>query len=152
RRQGLHARTVELKARSSDFRTASRSQALAEPTNLTDLLWQAASSLLERSMPEELLPLRLLGVGASRLTRESVVQGDLFDGGLRQQRGALDQAVDAIRARFGGAAIRRGGWGDRKEAGQEEGLEGEGAGPEGRLQACPTFSHRQSKNGDRRAN
>jgi DNA polymerase-4 len=122
--QGLHARTVELKARSSDFRTASRSQALAEPTNVTDLLWQAASSLLERSLPEDLLPLRLLGIGASQLTREPVVQGDLFDGGRRQRRGALDQAVDAIRARFGGGAIRRGGLINRTEEGRHEGTAG----------------------------
>jgi len=124
RRHNLRARCMELKARSSDFRTMVRSQTLPEPTNHTDALWQAASSLFERSLPEELLPLRLLGVGASRLTREPVVQGDLFDGGLRRRRDALDRAVDAIRARFGGGAIRRGGLVNGREAGQEEGGEG----------------------------
>jgi hypothetical protein len=58
-----------------------------------------------------------------------VVQGDLVDGGRRQRRGALDQAVDAIRARFGGGAIRRGGSIARTEGEQDEGTEGEALRP-----------------------
>ena len=41
------------------------------------------------------------------------MQGELFDGGQREQRQALDKAVDAIRGRFGAAAIRRGSLLDR---------------------------------------
>ncbi len=52
-------------------------------------------------------------MGASRLTREDVVQGDLFDGGRRQQQEALDRTIDAIRGQFGSAAIRRGSLLDR---------------------------------------
>ena len=104
----LRARTLDLKLRSSDFRTRTRSQALREPTNLTDDLWQAAVALFERSLSDELLPLRLLGVGTSRLTRDATVQGDLFDNAERERRAALDRTVDAIRDQFGGGAIRRG--------------------------------------------
>jgi len=52
------------------------------------------------------------------------VQGDLFDGGLRRRRDGLDQAADAIRARFGGSAIRRDGPVGGTEGGREEGMEG----------------------------
>lgn len=108
RRQGLHARTVELKVRSSDFRTHSRARTLAEPTQLTEALWQAARALLERTVTRDILPLRLLGVGASGLVRPGAVQRGLFDGEENAKRGALDEAVDAIRGRFGAGAIRRG--------------------------------------------
>jgi DNA polymerase-4 len=112
RHAGLRARTVEVKVRSSDFRTRHRAQGLGQATNATGVIWQAARQLLDRGLTDEVLPVRLLGVGASRLTREGVVQGDLFDGGRRQQE-ALDRAIDAIRGRFGGAAIRRGSLLDR---------------------------------------
>jgi DNA polymerase-4 len=108
RHHGLRAKTVEVKIRSTDFRTRIRAQALNEATNATDALWQAAAALLERSLTPDFLPLRLLGVGTTRLTSEVAVQGDLFDGGLRERQGALDRAVDAIRGQFGTGAIRRG--------------------------------------------
>jgi DNA polymerase IV len=108
RHAGLHGRTIELKIRSSEFHTWTRSRALAEPTNLTDVLWQAAAELFERSLAEEMLPVRLLGVGASRLSRADAVQGDLFDMDLHQRRGALDRTIDTIRQQFGTEAIQRG--------------------------------------------
>ena len=108
RQQELHARAIELKIRSADFRTRNRSQALAEATNLTEALWQSAAELFERSLSREMLPLRLLGVGVSRLTREGAVQGQLFDAGQRERRTALDRTIDAIRGQFGTGAIRRG--------------------------------------------
>src|SRR5207244_1680738 len=108
RHAGLLARTIELKIRSSDFRTRSRSQALREATDRTDVLWQVAVALFERSLTPELLPVRLLGVGASRLTRDAVVQRGLFDDGELERQAALDQTVDAIRTRFGAGAIQRG--------------------------------------------
>ena len=77
------------------------------------MLWQAAKELFDRGVGRDLLPLRLLGVGATRLTREVAAQGELLDGGQREQRQALDRAVDAIRGRFGAAAIRRGSLLDR---------------------------------------
>ncbi len=76
RQAGLQARTVELKIRSSDFRTRHRAQALGEPSNVTSVLWQAAQTIFERGLTSEMLPIRLLGVGASRLTGERARQGE----------------------------------------------------------------------------
>jgi DNA polymerase-4 len=104
----VRARGIELKLRSSDLRTRTRSQSLAEATDVTDVLWRAAQELFERSVSPELLPIRLLGVGAARLTRDTAVQRDLFEDGTRQRQGALDRAIDAIRGQFGAGAIRRG--------------------------------------------
>ncbi len=108
RQANLHAGAIDLKIRSSDFQTWSRSQALVEPSNRTDDLWQAAAALFTRSLTPEMLPLRLLGVGASRLVRGGAVQGQLFDTDVRERRAALDRTVDAIRGQFGRDAIQRG--------------------------------------------
>jgi DNA polymerase-4 len=108
RQHGLRARTVDLKVRSSDFRTRTRSMSVAEPTDLTDAIWRAARELLERAVTAEVLPLRLLGVGATNLVRDAAVQGDLFDEAERRRRAALDRTVDAIRHQLGPGAIRRG--------------------------------------------
>jgi DNA polymerase-4 len=109
RRLGVRARTVELKARTSDFRTYLRSLTLPEPTDLTEEIWRAAAGLFEARVPDEWLPLRLLGVGVSGLVRDAAVQGHLFDDEWRTKQRALDQTLDAIRAQFGGEAIRRAG-------------------------------------------
>jgi DNA polymerase-4 len=107
RHAGLLARTVELKIRSSDFRTRFRAQSLPVSTNLTGDLWQAAHEIFVRCLTRELLPVRLLGVGATRLTPDGAAQGDLFDAGQRERRQLLDKTIDSIREQFGSAALRR---------------------------------------------
>lgn len=107
RNTGLRARTVELKIRSSDFTTRHRAQGLPEVTASTDVLWQAAKGLFERHLTCDLLPVRLLGVGVSRLTQCEVVQGDLFDAGQQKKGQDLDRVVDSIREHYGTGAIRR---------------------------------------------
>jgi DNA polymerase IV len=108
RHVGVHARTVQLKLRSSAFRTRVRSLSLSGATDSTQTLWQAARSLLERALTSDILPLRLLGVGLTNLTREGALQGDLFQCTERKQESALDQAVDEIRRQLGRTAIQRG--------------------------------------------
>ena len=110
RREGVWARTIDVKIRDSDFRTQTRSKTLAAATNLTDMIWKSAAELFEHSLASDrdLLPVRLLGVGASKLTRESVSQGDLFEGERHERQSALDQTIDTIRAQFGTGSIQRG--------------------------------------------
>jgi DNA polymerase IV len=108
RHQGIWARTIDLKIRSSDFRTRTHSTTLAEATNLTNGIWKAAAELFERSVSRELLPARLLGVGATKLTREPCSQGNLFEEKSHERDSALDQTIDTIRAQFGSDSIQRG--------------------------------------------
>jgi DNA polymerase-4 len=120
RHHGLRTRTVELKVRSSDFRTRTRSVSLPEVTDLTDALWRAAAGLFQRTVTEQVLPVRLLGIGASNLVRGNAVQGQLFEEAEQKRRAALDRAVDAIRGELGPKAIRRGSLLDpRSEEGAE---------------------------------
>jgi DNA polymerase-4 len=105
---GVQARTVELKVRSSEFRTRIRALSLLGATNSTQALWHAALQLFERSITADILPVRLLGVGTTNLTAERIVQRELFEDEERRRQAALDQAVDTIRQRLGAAAIQRG--------------------------------------------
>jgi DNA polymerase IV len=113
RHAGLKARTVELKIRSSDFKTRHRAQALPEASNSTDAIWQTAQLIFEHGLTHDMLPLRLLGVGATRLTSEAAAQRSLFDADKRDRQHSLDQTVDAIRKQFGSSAVRRGALVDR---------------------------------------
>jgi DNA polymerase-4 len=108
RQVGIQAGTIQLKLRSSDFRTRVRSVSLRDATDSTQSLWQEAQSLLERSLTAEILPLRLLGFGVTNLAREGAIQGDLFEHAERTRQGALDQTIDQIRRQLGSTAIQRG--------------------------------------------
>jgi len=107
RHRQLRARTIDLKLRTSEFRTYTRAKTLPEPTDGTEVIWRTAANLLETRAPDDWLPLRLLGVGATGLVRDTPVQGHLFEEGWRAKQRALDSAVDSIREEFGPSAIRR---------------------------------------------
>ena len=117
RHAGLRTRTLELKIRSSDFQTWHRARSLSEPSNVTNVLRDAALEIFDRSLTPRMLPIRLLGVGATRLSRAAPLQGDLFDSEHRKRQQSLDQTVDAIRGQFGAGAVQRGNLLNRKTEG-----------------------------------
>ena len=84
---------------------------------------RASKKLFGRTITNDLLPVRLLGVAASRLTDNTAIQGDLFDE-VSQQQSAVDQAVDAIRERFGRSAIQRGCRVEKRQAEMRSDIEG----------------------------
>jgi hypothetical protein len=88
---------------------------LPEATDLTKVLWEAVLALWERTVTREVLPLRLLGVGVTNLTREAITQGHLFEGAERRRQASLDRVVDTIRQQLGQEAIRRGSLLERDE-------------------------------------
>lgn len=106
RNEGLAGRTVHLKARYADFSTVTRAQTLATPTDATATLWQTAGALLDR-LPRPGQALRLLGVGVSGFDAEPPGQSELFDS--PPGPAGIDRVADAIRGRYGTAAVRRAG-------------------------------------------
>jgi DNA polymerase-4 len=109
RHGGLAARTVSIKVRYGDFRTLSRSTTLPVATDSTRDVARAAQALLAGV---EVHPgVRLLGVSVSGLAERPARQlsfDELDGGGKGAGREAWDEAeavVDAIRERFGAAAI-----------------------------------------------
>jgi len=106
RGKDLVAGTVQVKIRRADFATFTRQCALRPPGSGTELIYRAATRLLDEWLAE--YPdarVRLLGVGGSALTRDA--QPDLFAETTTQNRNELDQAVDEIRNRFGKASLSR---------------------------------------------
>ena len=102
-------RTVSVKVRFSDFRTITRSTTLADPVDGAGEIAAAARALLARIDPGP--GVRLLGVAVTGLAvgggRQLRFDLDL-DGGREPSSGSrsgADDAVEAIRGRFGDAAI-----------------------------------------------
>jgi len=97
-------RTVVLRLRFSDFSRATRSHTLNEATAHTPTILATARGLLAASMPTiERQGLTLIGVSLTSLENDDAVQLAL----PLDRRRALDATLDAVRDRFGTAAITR---------------------------------------------
>jgi len=108
RRSRLRARTVTLKLRYGDFTTLTRSMTRSEATDLSDDLRAMAAGLLTTWARQAFAPLRLLGVTASGLAAGAGRQLELFADPARQKARRVDEALDAIKAKFGTGSVRRG--------------------------------------------
>jgi DNA polymerase-4 len=99
-------RTVVLRLRFGDFTRATRSHTLPRATAGTGAILAATRGLLAAALPLiERQGLTLVGVAVTNLDDERAVQLVLpFD---RDVEGALDTALDEVRARFGTGAVTR---------------------------------------------
>jgi DNA polymerase-4 len=120
RRAGLTARTVTLKIRFADFDTRTRSRTLPEPTDATHVVLATARDLASSFAVSR--GVRLLGVSLSNLDAAAPVQtalvlgaADAREQAARERLAAADRAADAVRERFGDAAVRRAVLLERKE-------------------------------------
>jgi DNA polymerase-4 len=104
-RKGERAgRTVVLRLRFDDFTRATRSLTMRSATAHTDTILAAAQALLAESVPLiRTRGLTLLGVSVANLH-----DGAQLALPLEAASGALDRAVDEVRARYGVAALTRG--------------------------------------------
>jgi DNA polymerase-4 len=106
REQDLAAAGVVLKLKTSSFALRTRARQLANPTRLPDVLFAAARALLAREADGTAY--RLIGIGAGRLVPgDAADRPDLAEPERARLR-AAQAAIDALRARFGVAAIGRG--------------------------------------------
>lgn len=108
RAQKVRAKTIDVKIRSADFRTHTHSKSLPQASDVTQEIWHTVEELFQRGLKRKILPVRLLGVGAGKLTREVAIQGSLFEEDDNQRHSQLDTTIDAIRGQFGTGAIQRG--------------------------------------------
>jgi DNA polymerase IV len=98
-----------LKLKTTDFTIRTRAVRLPSPTVLPDRLYDSAAALLAREATGTAF--RLIGIGASPLLDSASADlGDLADTET-PRRAAAQAAIDALRHRYGEAAISRGrGW------------------------------------------
>jgi len=101
RHVGVAGRVVVLKLRTTDFRLHTRRKTLAEPARTAKVLFQEGREMLRREADGR--PFRLIGIGMADLV-EGDVEAGLFES---DQARALktETAMDALRSRFGAAAV-----------------------------------------------
>jgi len=102
RREDVQAESLTLKLRTADFVTVTRQATLAAPADTTDLLWPVAKQLLAKADSTR-KAIRLIGVSAG--LAQGPRQLGLFVSDAPARRRKVADAVDAVRARFGDAAI-----------------------------------------------
>ena len=97
------ARTVVLRLRFADFKRATRSHTLGEPTDRTDTVLAAARALLEAAWPMiEHRGITLVGVALTNIEDAGAEQLPLDD-----RTALLDSTLDELRERYGTEVITR---------------------------------------------
>lgn len=103
RELGLAARTVGCSMRTSDGQGDAHARTLPQPTDLDSGLFEAARALLAR-MHTRRVALHRVGVSATDIRRAPARQGRLFEADPQREASLLG-ALDAVRERYGHAAI-----------------------------------------------
>lgn len=106
RADGKTARVVTVQLVDNAFRRTSHQTTLPNPTNSTDRLYHVAAELMRQMWPAR--PVRLVGVSAEKTGEDNFEQMDFFtDAARTDKQEKLDRAADALRRKFGGAAVTR---------------------------------------------
>ena len=107
RNDGQRATCVSVTIRDTAFRDRSHQQHLSHATDITSEIYEVACRLFD-DLWDRKLPLRLLGVSLSQLTREDAAQLSMFPDPKREREQELDRLIDGLRHRFGSDTIVRG--------------------------------------------
>ncbi|MBN2227817.1 MAG: DNA polymerase IV [candidate division Zixibacteria bacterium] len=106
RRGEYVGRTVSVKVRSASFKTITRDNTLAVPTDQCKIIYEAARKIIPREYGLK-IPVRLLGVKVSHLTKKQTeTQLSLLDNHTLDKLALTSKAIDRIRDRYGDALIK----------------------------------------------
>jgi DNA polymerase-4 len=106
RHADLAAGGVVLKLKTADFVSRTRAQRLPNPSRLPDVLFDAARALLAREADGTAF--RLIGIGASPLAEGAAADPPDLADPTGPKKLAAQAAIDALRSKFGAAAVVRG--------------------------------------------
>lgn len=109
RKDGKCGSCISIHLRTNEFKHFSHQMVLHGATNNTEMLFDVACQLFEEAW-DGITPLRQMGVQVTRLSGEPYQQYDLFSGVSPVQferKLRLDEAVDALRDKYGEDIIRR---------------------------------------------
>ncbi|MBD3334273.1 MAG: DNA polymerase IV [Candidatus Eisenbacteria bacterium] len=116
RRDEVCGRVVQLKLRYGDFRTLTRRVTLENPTSDADEIYRAGRHLFQQAWSRK--PVRLIGVGVSRIQPAACRMGSLFSpAGEDDRRRKLTETIDRIEERFGQGKVTRAKMLGREKAG-----------------------------------
>jgi DNA polymerase-4 len=102
----LAGRSITLKLKTAEFRLRTRTRSLTSPTQLAGRIFEVARAMLRDEADGTRF--RLIGVGAGDICEGSEADhGDLADPNAARDV-HMEEAIDRVRSRFGGAAIERG--------------------------------------------
>jgi nucleotidyltransferase/DNA polymerase involved in DNA repair len=107
RREGLAARTVHLKVRTGDFATSTRALTLRDPSDLADVLIDAARTMYRERIELHGKGVRLLGVGVSGLIPTGSAPAPLFPDPQVTRARKLAEAQDAVNDKLGDDVVTR---------------------------------------------
>ncbi len=103
RESGLHARTIQLKLRYTDFTTITRAHSLDHTTQLDTELYEQSRALFHANWKPG-AAVRLLGVQASGFGADDS-QLNLLDGGKTEKWRQALTAADRVRDKYGDSAV-----------------------------------------------
>ena len=108
RAEGLKGRTITLKIKLEDFSEISRSRTVSPATHITKIISDCAIALLNENPLKK--KVRLIGVAVSNFdkSKEESQMSLFMKGGKTDKNQKVDEAMDAIRSKFGGKIIRKG--------------------------------------------
>ncbi len=107
RDSGLYARTISLTIRYANFRTATRSKTLPEPTDLDGTILALAKNLFAQNWDGRAM-LRLIGISLESLSADTR-QLALLDAEQKTKLERLARTADRLRDRFGFSKLQLGG-------------------------------------------
>ena len=106
KKNGLGGKTINLKLKTKNFKSISRSKTINNPTQLERKIYKIAKDLLTSIKDNE--EYRLIGVGISELVDENFCDLDnLIDTNENNEK-KLDQAINSLRDKFGSNIINHG--------------------------------------------
>ena len=101
----MKVRVIGVYITNADFEQTRHQLTLPSATDVTQEIYSNCCQLFQKLWDGS--PIRLLGVSCSRITEDSSVQYNLFDGQKYERLQKLDHAVDQLRNRYGDDSIMR---------------------------------------------